>query len=107
MPIPKKLERKHRISTYIDQLAKFKIGLWMNKNNVQSYSEFLRLAIFFLINNNVQKPTKTTVWDGWKAEKDKVISLDIKELRFHSEVINELKTLFQKGEKILKKFEEE
>jgi len=104
MPIPKKLANKHRLIMYVDQLAKFKIALYMNKNNIPSYSEFLRLATFFLINNG-HKSTKTSVWSDWKMEKEKLVSLGQKEVMFQSEVIKELKTLFAKGENILKKFE--
>lgn len=89
---------------YCDQLSKFNIGLFMRRNRIKSYSEFLRLATFFLINGS-QIPTKKTVWDGWEQEKKLSVSITDERVKAHSEVIKELKSIFKKGEEILKKIE--
>ena len=89
---------------YCDQLSKYRIGLFMRKNSIKSYSEFLRLATFFLMNDKI-KSTKPTVWSGWEREKEKVSTITNKEMVAHSAVINELKQLFKNGEEILKKIE--
>ena len=104
MPTPKKLANKHRIIMYVDQLAKFKISLYMKSNNIPSYSEFLRLATFFLINNG-HKSTKTL--DIWQTKKvvTKVSILDDPKHKVKLEVMNELKQLFATGTNLLKKIE--
>lgn len=89
---------------YVDQLAKFKIGLYMKKNDIPSYSEFLRLATFFLINNGHKLTKHIDNWQIRKKKTKKVYSHSPKD-KIKLEVINELKNLFRTGEKILKKIE--
>lgn len=104
MPAPKKLQNKHRIVMYVDQLSKFKINLFMKQNRIPTYSEFLRMATFFLMNNNY-KSTKHTL--NWKTKKvmTKVSILDDPKHKVKLEVMNELKQLFATGTKLLKKIE--
>ena len=100
MPKPK---NDIRIIMYVSYPLKMKIGLFMKQKNVKTYSEFLRMATFFLMNNQIS--TKASIWD----EKRKVITKNsILHDPKHSvklEVMNELKELFKKGSKLLKKIE--
>ena len=75
----------------------------MDRKNIKSYSEFLRMATFFLMNNQIS--TKTSdIWQNRRVITKNSILSDPK----HSvklEVMNELKELFKTGTKLLKKID--
>ena len=75
----------------------------MQKKNIKTYSEFLRMATFFLMNNQIS--TKPSVnWQNRKVVTKNSILSDPK----HNDklaVMNELKELFKTGAKLLKKIE--
>ena len=89
---------------YVNQLQKFKINLFMKQNNIKSFSEFLRMATFFLINNKISS-TKTSIWDKNRMVITKKSILDDPQHKVKLEVMNELKALFVKGGKLLKKID--
>ena len=100
MPKPK---NNIRVIMYVSYPLKMKIGLFMRKNNVKSYSEFLRMATFFLMNNQISTKTHD-IWQKRKVMTKNSILHDPK----HSvklEVMSELKELFKTGAKLLKKIE--
>ena len=75
----------------------------MRKNNIKTYSEFLRMATFFLINNQISTES-SLIWQKRKVMTKNKILHDPK----HSvklEVMKELKELFKTGAKLLKKIE--
>ena len=98
-----KLKNDNRIIMYVSYPLKMKIGMYMHKKNIKTYSEFLRLATFFLMNNQIStKPSD--IWQNRKVMTKNSILSDPK----HSaklEVMNELKELFKTGAKLLKKIE--
>ena len=88
---------------YISYPLKMKIGLFMQQKNIKTYSEFLRLATFFLMNKQISTKTND-IWQNRKVTTKNSILHDPK----HSvklEVMNELKELFKKGSKLLQKIE--
>ena len=87
---------------YVSYPLKMKIGAFMGKNNIKTYSEFLRMATFFLMNNKIGS-SKTTVWDKPRTIKSKSVLLADPNHKAHLAVMSELKELFEKGTKILKK----
>ena len=100
MPKPK---NNIRVIMYVSYPLKMKIGLFMRKNNVKSYSEFLRMATFFLMNNQISTETHD-IWQIRKKQTKNSILHDPK----HDDklaVMNELKELFKTGVKLLKKIE--
>jgi len=87
---------------YVDYPSKMKIGAFMSRNGIPTYSEFLRMATFFLINKGY-KSTETV--DNWKIKRSKKEILTNPKNKIQLEVMTELKELFKKGNKILKKIE--
>ena len=75
----------------------------MDRKNIKSYSEFLRMATFFLMNNQIS--TKTSIWDKQRKVMTKNSILSDPKHSVKLEVMNELKELFKKGTKLLKKIE--
>ncbi|GAG98782.1 unnamed protein product [marine sediment metagenome] len=102
MPKPK---NDYKVIMYASYPLKMKIGLYMQQKSIKSYSEFLRLATFFLLNNTIGLSPKPSIWD----EKRKVITKDsiLNDPIYKDKiaVMNELKELFAKGSKLLKKIE--
>ena len=76
----------------------------MGQNNIKSYSEFLRMATFFLMNNKIGS-SKHTIWDKPRTIKSKSVLLTDPNHKAHLAVMGELKELFAKGVKLLKKIE--
>ena len=75
----------------------------MQQKNVKSYSEFLRMATFFLMNNQISTES-SLIWQNRKVITKNSILFDPK----HDDklaVMNELKELFKTGAKLLKKIE--
>ena len=103
-----KAKNDKRIIMYVSYPLKMKIGLFMSQNNVKSYSEFLRMATFFLMNTDIKRP-KPNIWDESrniykKNERyNEILGDPIK--KAHLEVMDELKELFKTGAKLLKKIE--
>ena len=89
---------------YVSYPLKMKIGLFMGQNNIKSYSEFLRMATFFLMNNKIGS-SKHSIWDESRRVKSKSVLLTNPNHKAHLEVMSELKELFKKGSKLLKKIE--
>ena len=75
----------------------------MQQKNVKTYSEFLRMATFFLMNNQIS--TKTSIWDENRKKQTKFSILHDPKHSAKLEVMSELKELFAKGTKLLKKIE--
>ena len=82
---------------------KMKIGRFMQQNHIKSTSEFLRMAIFFLMNNQIS--TKTSVFDEMRKKQTKNSILSDPKHSAKLEVMAELKELFKTGAKLLKKIE--
>ena len=76
----------------------------MKQNNIKSFSEFLRMATFFLINNKQISSDHSLIWKTKKVITKKSI-LDDPQNKVKLEVMNELKALFVKGGKLLKKID--
>ena len=89
---------------YVSYPLKMKIGLFMSQNNVKSYSEFLRMATFFLMNNKIGS-SKASIWDERRTVKSKSVLLSDPKHKAHLAVMSELKQLFKTGAKLLKKIE--
>jgi hypothetical protein len=98
MAIPKKLAKRHRLICYVDQIEKFQIALEMKKRNISSFSQFLRLATFFLINKIGFTQSTQNEWSDWKQEKQhlKTIGVDIKKINDYKKVIEEIKKVIKK-----------
>ncbi len=75
----------------------------MQQKNVKTYSEFLRMATFFLMNNQIS--TETSIWSKNRKVMTKSKILHDPKHSVKLEVMNELKELFKKGSKLLKKIE--
>ena len=97
MLIPKKLLKKHKLICYVDQLEKFQIALEMKRRNITSYSQFLRMGSFFLI-NNINMGYNDSPWNDWKQEKEhlKIIGIDQNKINDYKAVINEIKEVIKK-----------
>ena len=98
-----KLKNDTRIIMYVSYPLKMKIGMFMHKKNIKTYSEFLRMASFFLMNNQIS--TETSIWDKPRMKQTKSELLSNPKHTVHLEVMSELKELFKKVEKLLKKIE--
>ena len=101
MPKPK---NDKRIIMYVSYPLKMKIGAFMSRNSIKTFSEFLRMATFFLMNNKISS-SKTSIWDENRKVKLKHELLTDPKNVAHLEVMNELKELFKTGAKLLKKIE--
>ena len=88
---------------YISYPLKMKIGLFMQQKNIKTYSEFLRLATFFLMNKQIS--TETSIWDKNRKIMTKNKILHDPKHSVKLEVMAELKELFKKGSKLLQKIE--
>ena len=75
----------------------------MQQKNVKTYSEFLRMATFFLMNNQIS--TKASIWDKNRKVMTKNSILHDPKHNAKLEVMAELKELFKTGAKLLKKIE--
>ena len=101
MPKPK---NDKRIIMYVSYPLKMKIGAFMGRNSIKTYSEFLRMATFFLMNNKISS-TKTSIWDENRKVRTKNSILSDPKHQAKLDVMNELKELFKTGAKLLKKIE--
>ena len=99
-----KAKNDKRIIMYVSYPLKMKIGLFMSQNNVKSYSEFLRMATFFLMNKNLQS-TKDIDIRRIRTVKTKSMILTDPVNQAKLAVMSELKQLFKTGAKLLKKIE--
>jgi len=89
---------------YVSYPLKMKIGAFMSRNSIKTYSEFLRMATFFLMNNkNIS--TKTSIWDKNRTVVTKNSIMSDPKHNGKLEVMSELKELFKTGVKLLKKIE--
>ena len=88
---------------YISYPLKMKIGLFMQQKNIKTYSEFLRLATFFLMNKQIS--TEPSIWDKNRKVMTKNRILSDPKHTVKLEVMAELKELFERGGKLLKKIE--
>jgi hypothetical protein len=102
MPKPK---NDNKVIMYASYPLKMRIGLYMQHQNIKSYSEFLRLATFFLLNNTIGVSPKPSIWDEKRKIRTKVNILNDPKHKDKLLVMNELKELFKKGNKLLKKIE--
>ena len=98
-----KAKNDKRIIMYVSYPLKMKIGLFMQKKNIKTYSEFLRMATFFLMNNQIS--TKTSIWDENRKVMTKNSILHDPKHDDKLAVMDELKELFKTGVKLLKKIE--
>ena len=101
MPKPK---NDKRIIMYVSYPLKMKIGAYMSRNSIKTFSEFLRMATFFLMNDNLRS-TKDIDIRRIRTVKSKHELLTNPKNVAHLEVMNELKELFKTGAKLLKKIE--
>ena len=88
---------------YVSYPLKMKIGLFMQQKHIKTYSEFLRLATFFLMNNQIS--TKASIWDEQRKVMTKNSILHDPKHDDKLAVMDELKELFKTGAKLLKKIE--
>ena len=98
-----KAKNDRRIIMYVSYPLKMKIGMFMQKKNIKTYSEFLRMATFFLMNNQIS--TKASIWDENRKKVTKNSILHDPKHSVKLEVMSELKELFKTGAKLLKKIE--
>ena len=98
-----KAKNDKRVVMYVSYPFKMKIGLFMQQKNIKTYSEFLRLATFFLMNKQIS--TETSIWDKNRKVTTKNSILHDPKHSVKLEVMNELKELFKKGSKLLQKIE--
>ena len=89
---------------YVSYPLKMKIGAFMSRNSIKTFSEFLRMATFFLMNNKIKSSEPIENWQIRKKKTKSIILTDPKNVA-HLEVMNELKELFKTGAKLLKKIE--
>ena len=75
----------------------------MQQKNIKTYSEFLRMATFFLMNKQIS--TKASIWDKNRKIMTKNKILHDPKHTVKLEVMAELKELFERGGKLLKKIE--
>ena len=101
MPKPK---NDKRIIMYVSYPLKMKIGAYMSRNSIKTFSEFLRMATFFLMNDNLRS-TKDIERVRNRTVKTKAMILTDPINKVKLEVMEELKQLFKKGGKLLKKIE--
>ena len=92
--------KNNRIIMYVDYPTKMKIGLYMQQNGISGYSNFLRLATFFFINNLnfSNKVYDDSTWNDWKQEKNHLKTMGVESYRINDyrAVIEEIKEVIKK-----------